>query len=222
MALGAALNPLGAKTPLQQLEHFRLFMQQRTVPEALAQLFDRCVIQLLLLCGGQIPQIGGVAQKRLGWLGAWNRFLLERRQLHLLRLIHQFTEAAQADGDAFNDAAAELPGQFEDDVAVLQEGCVANGDHQKGTSHAAPVPLQQMQLVHNGFHQLLRVIGQIAADVFQHGRGEHTDGAVLAVDPSRVLGFHPVPGAPGELKPRIGAGGFQPLLQLVGRLHGNH
>ena len=79
-----------------------------------------------------------------------------------------------------------------------------------------------MQLVHNGLQQLLRVIGQIAADVFQHRWGEHTDGAVLAVDPSRVLGFHPVPGAPGELKPRIGACGFQPLLQLVGRLHRNH
>ena len=76
MAFGAALNPLGAETPLQQLEHFGLFMQQRTVPEALAQLFDRGVIQLLLLCGGQIPEIGGVAQKRLGWLGAWHRCCL--------------------------------------------------------------------------------------------------------------------------------------------------
>ena len=55
MALGAALNPLGAEAPLQQLEHFGLFMQQPTAPEALAQLFDWSVIQLLLLCGGQIP-----------------------------------------------------------------------------------------------------------------------------------------------------------------------
>ena len=55
LTLRAALNLLGAKTPLKQLEHFGLFMQQRTVPEALAQLFDRYVIQLLLFCGGQIP-----------------------------------------------------------------------------------------------------------------------------------------------------------------------
>ena len=55
MTLGAALNLLAAKTPLQQLEHFGLFMQQLTAPEALAQLFDRSVIQLLLLCSGQIP-----------------------------------------------------------------------------------------------------------------------------------------------------------------------
>ena len=99
---------------------------------------------------------------------------------------------------------------------MLLEGRVANWDDQKGTSHAAPVPLQQMQLVDNGLQQLLRVIGQIAADVFQHGRGEHLDDAVLAVNPSCVLSFHPVPGAPGELKPWIGACGLQPLLQLVG------
>ena len=156
------------------------------------ELIDRRVIQFLLLRGCEIGQICGIPQPRS--LGCWGCSFGEPRVFRGWErvpapLISQMREPVELHWNALDQPAQQCSPQRDEGLGMELKRLCSDWNHKEWQALASPMALQQVKFIDHGFHQLARVIGQVADRVFQHSCAEADRSSVAAVKAGSVLGF---------------------------------
>ena len=156
------------------------------------ELIDRCVIQFLLLRCCEIGEICGISQP---WsLGRWRCLVsepLDSRGWERVPapLISQMREPVELHWNPLDQPAQQCSPQRDEGLGMELKRLCSDGNHKEWQALASPMSLQQVKFIDHGFHQLARVIGQVADRVFQHSCAEADRSSVAAVKAGRFLGF---------------------------------